>query len=147
MRTEPKDLIEQTVTGMGYEFVDLELANRGRFVRVYIDRPERAGGVSADDCEAVSKQLSRVFEVENIDYDRLEISSPGLDRKLNKPADFVRFGGQIAQLRLRVPLEGRRNLTGILREMRDGLLGIEVEGRMVTVALDNLEKARLVPKI
>jgi ribosome maturation factor RimP len=147
MRADPKEVIEQTVTGMGYEFVDLELVNRGRFVRVYIDRPERERGVSADDCEAVSKQLSRVLEVENIDYDRLEISSPGLDRKLNKPADFVRFGGQIAQLRLRVPLEGRRTLTGILREMRDGLLGIEVEGKMVTVALDNLEKARLVPKI
>jgi ribosome maturation factor RimP len=147
MRADPKDVIEQTVTGMGYEFVDLELVNRGRFVRVYIDQPERVGGISADDCEAVSKQLSRVFEVENIDYDRLEISSPGLDRKLNKAADFVRFGGQIAQLRLRVPLEGRRTLTGILRELRDGLIGIEVEGKMVTVALDNLEKARLVPKI
>jgi ribosome maturation factor RimP len=147
MGAEPKDVIEQTVTGMGYEFVDLELVNRGRFVRVYIDKPSQVGGVNADDCEAVSKQLSRVFEVENIDYDRLEISSPGLDRKLKKPADFVRFGGQIAQLRLRVPQEGRRNLTGILREMRDGSLGIEVEGKMVTVALDNLEKARLVPKI
>jgi ribosome maturation factor RimP len=140
---EPKELVERTVTGLGYEFVDLELAKHGRFVRVYIDKP---GGVSVDDCADVSNQLSRVFEVEGMDYDRLEISSPGLDRPLKKAADFVRFSGQIAQLRLRVPQEGRRTLTGVLQELRDGVLGLEVEGKQVSVALDNLEKARLVPK-
>ena len=140
---EPKELVERTVTGLGYEFVDLELANHGRFVRVYIDKP---GGVNVDDCADVSNQLSRVFEVESMDFDRLEISSPGLDRPLKKAADFVRFSGQIAQLRLRVPQEGRRTLTGVLQELRDGVLGLEVEGKLVTVALDNLEKARLVPK-
>jgi ribosome maturation factor RimP len=140
---ETKELIERTVVGLGYEFVDLELSNRGRFVRVVIDK---AGGVSVDDCAEVSRQLSRVFEVESFDYDRLEISSPGLDRPLKKAADFVRFAGQIAQLRLRVPHEGRRTLTGVLRELRNGVLGLEVEGRLVSIALDNLEKARLVPK-
>jgi ribosome maturation factor RimP len=143
MHMETKDLVERTVVGLGYEFVDLELSNRGRFVRVYIDK---AGGVSVDDCAEVSRHLSRVFEVESFDYDRLEISSPGLDRPLKKAADFVRFAGQIAQLRLRVPQEGRRTLTGVLREMRDGMLGVEVEGKLVAVALDNLERARLVPK-
>jgi ribosome maturation factor RimP len=140
---EARELVERTVSGLGYEFVDIELANHGRFVRVYVDKP---GGVTVDDCAEVSNQLSRVFEVENVDYDRLEISSPGLDRPLKKATDFVRFSGQIAQLRLRVPLEGRRTLTGVLRELRDGVLGIEIEGKLVSVALDNLEKARLVPK-
>jgi ribosome maturation factor RimP len=143
MQMETKELVERTVVGLGYELVDLELSNRGRFVRVFIDK---AGGVSVDDCAGVSRQLARVFEVESFDYDRLEISSPGLDRPLKKASDFVRFAGQIAQLRLRVPQEGRRTLTGVLREMRDGVLGLEVEGRLVSVALDNLEKARLVPK-
>jgi len=143
MAMDTKEMVEQTVAGMGYEFVDLELANRGRFVRVYIDKP---GGVTADDCAAVSNQLTRVFEVEDFDYDRLEVSSPGLDRKLSKATDFVRFAGQVAQLRLRVPMEGRRTLTGVLRELHDEILGIEVEGKLVQVALDNLEKARLVPK-
>jgi ribosome maturation factor RimP len=176
MATEVKELVERTVTGMGYEFVDLELANRGRFLRVYIDKivdknadkgaekagaektgtgadgadsadgANGAGGITVDDCASVSNQLSRVFEVEDIDYDRLEISSPGLDRPLKKATDFVRFAGQIAQLRLRVPQDGKRTLTGVLRELRDEILGIEVEGKLVSVALDNLEKARLVPK-
>jgi ribosome maturation factor RimP len=140
---EPRELVERTVNGLGYEFVDLELANHGRFVRVFVDKP---GGVTVDDCAAVSNQLSRVFEVENVDFDRLEISSPGLDRPLKKAADFMRFAGQIAQLRLRVPLDGRRKLTGVLGELRNGVLAVEVEGKLVSVALDNLEKARLVPK-
>jgi ribosome maturation factor RimP len=143
MLMEPRELVERTVSGLGYEFVDLEFANRGRFVRVYVDKP---GGVTVDDCADVSNQLSRVFEVENVDFDRLEISSPGLDRPLKKATDFVRFSGQIAQLRLRVPLDGRRTLTGVLRELRDGVLGVEIEGKLVPVALDNLERARLVPK-
>jgi ribosome maturation factor RimP len=143
MQMAVKELVELTVAGLGYEFVDLELSNRGRLVRVYIDK---AGGVSVDHCAEVSRQLSRVFEVENFDYDRLEISSPGLDRTLKTAADFARFAGQLAQLRLRVPQEGRRTVTGVLGEMRDGVLGLEIEGRLVSVALDNLEKARLVPK-
>jgi ribosome maturation factor RimP len=143
MSVEPKELVERTVTGLGYEFVDLELANRGRFFRVYIDKP---GGITVDDCASVSNQLSRVFEVEDLDYDRLEISSPGLDRPLKKATDFVRFSGQMAQIKLRVPQEGKRTLIGVLRELHDEVLGIEVEGKLVAVALDNLEKARLVPK-
>jgi len=141
---EAKDLVERTVAGMGMEFVELELSNRGRFVRVFIDK---AGGVTVDDCADVSRQLSRVFEVEGMDYDRLEVSSPGLDRPLKKAADFVRFAGQVAQLKLRVAQDGRRTMTGVLRELRDGVLGLEVEGKMVSIALDNLEKARLVPRL
>jgi ribosome maturation factor RimP len=123
MSVEPKELVERTVTGLGYEFVDLELANRGRFFRVYIDKP---GGITVDDCASVSNQLSRVFEVEDLDYDRLEISSPGLDRPLKKATDFVRFSGQMAQIKLRVPQEGKRTLIGVLRELHDEVLGIEV---------------------
>ena len=80
-------LVETTVNGLGYELVDFERSGRG-LLRVFIDKPE---GVSVDDCQLVSHQLTRLFLVENVDYDRLEVSSPGLDRPLKKEADFVAF--------------------------------------------------------
>jgi hypothetical protein len=82
------DLIETTVTGLGYELVEFETSPRARLLRVFIDRPEAAqtdkSGISVEDCAAVSSQLSRVFMVENVDYDRLEVSSPGLDRRWSR---------------------------------------------------------------
>ena len=87
-------LLESTLVGLGYEFVDLELTRSGGF-RLFIDKPE---GITVDDCVLVSNHLTRLFMVENIDYDRLEVSSPGLDRPLKKEADFVRFTGQLAKV-------------------------------------------------
>ena len=81
------EVLEKTLPVMGYELVDWESSPRGRLVRVFIDKP---GGVDVDDCARVSNHLTRVFAVEGIDYDRLEISSPGLDRALKRPADFAR---------------------------------------------------------
>jgi ribosome maturation factor RimP len=100
-----------------------------------------------DDCVAVSNHLSRLLAVENIDYDRLEVSSPGLDRPLKKVSDFIRFSGESVKLRLRVALQGRRNFVGILREVNDGILKLEVDGKTLDLELSNLEKARLVPKL
>ena len=96
-------LIEKTVTGLGYELVDVEQSPRGRVLRVFIDKPGKEGGIDVEDCTLVSNQLSRVLAVENIDYDRLEISSPGLDRVLKKAADYERFAGSEINLRLRLP--------------------------------------------
>ena len=87
-------LIEQTAEGLGYEVVDIELSTRGRLLRVFIDKE---GGIDVEDCSTVSNQLSRVFMVENIDYDRLEVSSPGLDRPLTKLAHYERFVGEEVQ--------------------------------------------------
>ena len=81
------ELIENTVSGLGYELVDFETSPRGRLLRVFIDRLPDQGTVTIDDCTAVSNQLGRLFTVENVDYDRLEVSSPGLDRVLKKPSD------------------------------------------------------------
>jgi ribosome maturation factor RimP len=134
-------LVETTLTGLGYELVDLEVSGRG-LMRVFIDKPE---GISLEDCERVSHQLTRLFTVENVDFERLEISSPGLDRPLKKAADFVRFHGQKAQLKLRVPLNGRKNFVGVLGELQDGVLQLDVEGSLVAIELSNLDKARLVP--
>ncbi|HUW25344.1 MAG TPA: ribosome maturation factor RimP [Gallionella sp.] len=134
-------LVETTVNGLGYELVELERSGRG-LLRVFIDKP---AGISVDDCQAVSNQLTRLFLVENVDYDRLEVSSPGLDRALKKEVDFVRFAGQKAQLKLRIPLAGRKNFVGVIGEVNSGVLQLNVDGSLVAIELSNLDKARLVP--
>ena len=134
-------LVETTLNGLGYELVDLEKSGRG-LMRVLMDKP---AGISLDDCELVSNQLTRLFAVEGVDFDRLEVSSPGLDRPLKKEADFVRFCGQKAQIKLRMPLSGRKNFVGILGAVQDGVLQLDVEGNQVAIELSNVDKARLVP--
>ena len=138
------ELLDSTLDGLGYELVDVERISRGGLLRVFIDKP---GGISVDDCVTVSNHLGRLFAVENIDYDRLEVSSPGLDRPLKKPSDFIRFLGESVKLKLRVALQGQRNFVGILREVNEGVLKLEVDGKMLDLELRNLEKARLVPKL
>lgn len=140
------ELLEKTVNGLGFDLVDVEQSPRGRILRVFIDKPEKTGGVDVEDCAAVSDHLSHVLAVENIDYDRLEISSPGLDRVLKKPSDFERFSGSEVNLRLRVPLSGRKNFNGILRGLQNGTVTLALETGDVTLAFDNIDKARLVPK-
>jgi ribosome maturation factor RimP len=134
-------LVETTVTGLGYELVDIERSGRG-LLRVFIDKPE---GISVEDCQVVSNQLTRLFTVENIDYDRLEISSPGLDRPLKKEADFIRFAGEKAQLKLRMPMAGRKSFSGIIVAVSEGVLQMNVDGVPVEIELANVDKARLVP--
>lgn len=137
------ELIEQAVTGLGYELVDFETSPRARLLRVFIDKET---GISVDDCSVVSNHLTRLFAVENIDYDRLEVSSPGLDRPLKKATDFVRFAGEEAQFKLRVPLGNQRNFVGTILGEQDGRVRFRVGGEDLEFALDNIEKARLVPK-
>ena len=140
------ELLEKTVTGLGFELVDVEQSPRGRVLRVFIDKPEKPGGVDVEDCALVSNQLSRVLAVENIDYDRLEISSPGMDRVLKKVADFERFVGSEINLRLRLPVAGRRNFNGVLRGVQAGRICLALDTGDVELELANVDKARLVPK-
>lgn len=139
-------VVEPVVAGMGYELVDLQAANGGRMLRLFIDKP---GGIDVEDCAAVSRQLSRVFEVEGVNYERLEVSSPGLDRPLRKSADFARFAGHKAEIRMRTPdATGRRRFVGVLRGTQDACVAMELEGRQtVELALDDVERARLVPEL
>jgi ribosome maturation factor RimP len=131
------------VLALGYELVHAEVLS-GKLLRVFIDKPH---GVSVDDCARASRHLMRVLTVENVDFERLEVSSPGLDRPLTKQEDFIRFAGEKARLRLRVPVEGRRQIVGVLRGLRDGAVDIEAEGNRFAVPFDNLERARLVPNL
>lgn len=148
-----QQVLEKTAEGLGYELVDYELANRGRLLRVFIDKPGhvpmpgRPDGVTLDDCERLSRQLQHVLPVEGIDYDRLEVSSPGLDRVLKRPEDFRRFAGFEAEVRLRLPENGRRKFTGVVRGADEVALAMEVDGAVRTFAFTNLEKARLVPNL
>lgn len=139
-------LLEKTVTGLGYELVDVERSPRGRVLRLFIDKPE---GVTIDDCVRVSNQLSRVLTVENVDYDRLEISSPGLDRPLKKAVDFERFAGSKIQLKLRLPLNGRRNFNGVLQGLQDNKIRLQIDSgeiELIELDLGNVDQARLVPE-
>ena len=146
-------MLETTVDGLGYELVDVELSNRGKMLRLFIDKPPAgrqgagASAITVDDCARVSNQLARVLEVEGVDYDRLEVSSPGLDRPLKKEADFARFAGEQARLTLRIPVDGRRNFTGVMRAVAQGRLELEMEDGRVSIDLANIDKARLVPRI
>lgn len=139
-------MVEPVVAGMGYELVDLQAGNGGRMLRLFIDKP---GGIDVEDCAAVSRQLSRVFEVEGVDYERLEVSSPGLDRPLRKASDFARFAGHKAEIRMRTPdATGRRKFMGVLRGAEEGRISMELEGQTsVRLALDDIERAHLVPEL
>jgi ribosome maturation factor RimP len=138
-------IVESTLAGMGFELVDTQLSGGGRLLRIFIDRP---GGITVDHCAEVSRQLARVFAVEGIDYERLEVSSPGLDRPLRKAADFVRFAGSKVDVRMRTPdASGRRRFTGLLRGADGDVATVEVEGRDVALQVNDIERARLVPNV
>jgi ribosome maturation factor RimP len=138
-------IVESTLAGMGFELVDARVSGGGRSLAIFIDRP---GGITVDHCAEVSRHLSRVFAVEGIDYERLEVSSPGLDRPLRKAADFVRFAGSKVDVKMRTPdASGRRRFTGLLRGAKDGVATLEMEGREVALELNDIDKARLVPDL
>jgi len=138
------DLLEQTLASLGYELVDLEVSRSGGLMRIFIDR---AGGVNVDDCAAVSNHLTRLFAVEEVDYNRLEVSSPGLDRPLRRAQDFRRFAGERVHVRMRVPVDGRKNFVGVLRGASDAQVELEIDGALLSLNLAQLDKARLVPNL
>ena len=112
--------VETTVTGLGYDLVDAERSLKG-LLRVFIDHPqdgEVAGEIAAvitvEDCERVTRQLQHVLEVESCAYERLEVSSPGLDRPLKKTADYQRFVGEQIEVTLKLPFQGRKKYKGVL---------------------------------
>jgi ribosome maturation factor RimP len=117
--------VERTVTGLGYDLVDAE-KSAGGLLRVFIDHlpgsAEAAAGqfITVDDCEKVTRQLQYVLEVEACAYERLEVSSPGLDRPLKKAADYARFAGEQVELTLKEPFKGRKKFTGELQALGDG---------------------------
>lgn len=146
---DPWKVIETAAGDLGFELIDLE-RTPGGVLRVFIDSVNPERGVSVDDCEALSRQLVHLLPVEGIDFQRLEVSSPGLDRPLTKPEHFVRFSGLPVKLRLKMPIEGRRNFEGTLNVAGSGEYSLTYEGKggqemVLGFELHEIERARLVP--
>ena len=140
-----QNILETTLPGLGYELVDYERTPQGT-LRVFIDKE---GGITIEDCATVSNHLSRVFTVENIDYKNLEISSPGLDRPLKKPADFVRFTGSLVKLKTSLPADGQKNFIGRIQSFDEAapiLVLAEENGKTISIPLGDIDKARLKPE-
>jgi len=156
-----REIAERVTRSSGLEVVDVELQGGGkaRILRIYIDKP---GGVTHEDCASFSREVGTIFDVEDAvpggSY-MLEVSSPGLDRKLSKPEDYQRFTGSLVKLMTRDPVNGNRHFEGRLKAFREGRLSLELTGRKkgkkypvvehgteVEIDLANVEKANLVPE-
>ncbi|QJR10318.1 Ribosome maturation factor RimP [Usitatibacter rugosus] len=138
-----EEWLRNTLEGLGYELVDLE-SSRGGLIRVFIDAPK---GINVDDCARVSHHLTRAFVVEGVDYERLEVSSPGLDRPLKRLADFERFSGREASVKLKLPRDGRRRFDGRIAGVEAGKVLLEVEGERLAIGFEDIDRARLVPDV
>ena len=136
--------IEKTLAGLGYELVLMNKDGR-KTLRVFIDKTE---GITIDDCVFVSDHLSRLFEAEfaDFDYSRLEVSSPGLDRPLVKLGDFSRFSGHKAEVRFKMPKEGRRKWSGVLAGVEAQTIFLQADPHQIAFSLEEIDKARLVPE-
>ena len=131
------EIVEATVEGLGYEFVEVERLARG-LVRVTIDT-EAEGGISLEDCERVSNQLTHVFTVEDVPYDRLEVSSPGVERPLKRAKDWVRFAGELARVELYAPIHAEGFPEAGRRKLEGRIVSIEGESGAEVVAFDYFE--------
>jgi ribosome maturation factor RimP len=141
-------LLELAVERLGYELTDLEsnLAGRDGIIRLFIDKPD---GVGLEDCELVSRQISALLDIEDPASRPyvLEISSPGLDRKLTKIEHFQRFIGDKVRVKLRFPIKGCRNFHGTLRYANEDNIEVEVDGKSCRLPIAEIEYVRLVPTL
>ena len=141
-------MLEPAVEGLGYELSDLEVKLGGKHgvLRVFIDKPD---GIGLDDCEKISLAVSAILDVEDPlpgHYD-LEVSSPGLDRKLTKIGHFQRFKGETVKVQMRFPIDGRRRFRGTLVTSDEDNIVVEVDGESHSLPLKTIDTARLVPDV
>jgi ribosome maturation factor RimP len=145
LRAQVWQLVQPLCAAEGLElvFVEFQRESAGAVLRLYIDKP---GGVSLEDCTRISPPVSDLLDValDAVGPYRLEVSSPGVDRPLGRAADYQRFTGHEARIRIAPPIGDQRNFRGILRGVVDGLVRLEVGGLIVEIALDRITKARLV---
>lgn len=142
-----EDILRPVVEGLGYEFWGVEFRSQGKhsLLRLFIDDAEK--GISVEDCETVSRQVSGVLDVEDpisTEY-TLEVSSPGMDRPLFRIEQFEAFAGHMAKIKLRMAFEGRRNFEGQLRGVEDGDVVIIVDDHEYLLPFESIERASIVP--
>ena len=136
-------LIEKLVMQLGYELVDFETVNGGQILRIYIDKGDL---IDIEDCTKVSNHVNNVLSVEtDYDYERLEVSSPGLDRVIKKLNDFDRFKGEKIKIKTRFAIENRKNFKGTLSGIKGESIMIEVDNESLLIEFENIDKARLDP--
>jgi ribosome maturation factor RimP len=139
------DLVEPVLYESGYELVDVEyLSERGKWVlRLYVDKE---GGITVDDCASVSREIGTLIDMKDLIQHKyvLEVSSPGLNRPLKKETDFFRVMGKKIKVRMAVPVNGRRNFSGYLKDIREEQLYMVVEGGLITLSMAEIDKANLV---
>ena len=145
-------LLEPPIEALGIDVVDIEFAREGRggVLRIFIDRPaeDSGGAVTVDDCARVSHAVSEVLETQDPIKGKytLEVSSPGFDRILRTRAHFERFVGQRVFVELKLPMEGRRRFIGVLKSVVDDTIVVEVDGKVHSLPLERIQKARLRPE-
>lgn len=146
MNTNLEEFVSKIVAQMGYELVDFEFQNQGKLIRIFIDKP---ASVTIDDCVDVSNHLNHVLTVEeDIDYERLEVSSPGFDRVIKKIEDFQKFKGENIKIKTRTPIMNQRNFKGEVLDVKGLVIMIKThEQEEVNIDFDNIDRARLDPKI
>ena len=145
MAIDLENLIDKTVTQLGYELVDIELINHGQLLRVFIDKLD---SVNIDDCVVVSNQLNHVLSVEEeIEYGRLEVSSPGVDRVVKNLNDYVRFKKERVKIKTRLPILDRKNFSGVIKGIKGNIILLESENSLIEIDFDQIDKARLDPKL
>ncbi len=130
-------IVQDTIAGFaGVELVDIERLPKG-LLSITIDEPANPLGVSIENCEGITRQLQAVFFVEDVNYERLEVGSPGVERPLNKPSDFVRFAGERVTVKLKEAFQNRKNYTGILQAPSEPIANIQyyelaIEGKALS---------------
>lgn len=136
-----KDILETTITGLGYEFVDVEITP-AKIIQVFADKE---GGINVDDCVIISNQLSKVFLVEEIDYNRLEISSPGLERPLKKIEDFTRFKGRLCKLKTLELIDNQKVFQGYIKVVNGNKITLELlDNKEIIIDFTEISRARLI---
>ena len=141
-----RELVDRVATSEGMELVDVELHGRGpsAILRIFLDRP---GGITLKDCQVISEQVGALLDVEDLIENRytLEVSSPGLDRKLVKPADFERFAGRRINLALKVARQGRKRFRGLLLGMKQETVRMDIgDGQVMDFEYGEIEKVNLI---
>jgi ribosome maturation factor RimP len=143
MAFDIEDFIEKIVSQLGYELVDVEIINHGQLLRIFIDKPNV---IDIEDCVLVSNQLNHALSVEEeYSFDRLEVSSPGIDRVIKRLEDFDRFKGEKVKIKLRSIFLNRKNFSGILRGIKGKNILLEFDRSIIEISHENIDRARLDP--